>query len=65
MNKERTNSGRIPQKRGDTLVKTIEKKYDVDLGYRADAKLSTVLKETGAPSLSKLIKMVDATKKKN
>ena len=64
MAKHHTNSGRIPQKRGDTLVRTIEKKYNVDLDYRSDAKLSTVLKETGAKSLSKLIKMVDETKKK-
>jgi hypothetical protein len=63
MNKSRTASGRIPQKRGDTLVKTIEKKYNVDLGYRSDAKLSTVLKSAGSPSLSKLIQMIDATKK--
>lgn len=63
MRTSRTISGRIPQKRGDTLVKTIEKKYSVDLGYRSDAKLSTVLRDTGAPSLSKLIQMVDATKK--
>ncbi len=54
----------IRQKRGDTLVKTIEKKYKVDLGYRADAKLSTVLKKTGAPSLSKLVKLADTTRKK-
>ncbi len=64
MTTQHTISGRIPQKRGDTLVRTIEKKYNVDLDYRSDAKLSTVLKETGARSLSKLIKMVDATKKK-
>ncbi len=64
MSRSRTNTGRIPQKRGDTLVKTIEKKYDVDLNYRSDAKLSTVLNDTGAKSLSQLIKMVDATKKK-
>lgn len=64
MNRPRTNTGHIPQKRGDTLVKTIEKKYDVDLNYRSDAKLSTVLNDTGAKSLSQLIKMVDATKKK-
>ena len=63
MTKSRTNSGRIPQKRGDTLVKTIEKKYNVDLNYRSDAKLSTVLKNIGASSLSQLIKIVDATKK--
>jgi hypothetical protein len=55
----------IRQKRGDTLVKTIEKKYKIDLGYRADTKLSTVLKNTGATSLSKLVKMADATKNKS
>lgn len=63
MSKSRTQSGRIPQKRGDTLVKTIEKQYKVDLGYRSDAKLSTVLKKEGAPSLSKLIKMTEPKKK--
>jgi len=47
----------IPKKRGDTLVKTIEKKYGVDLGYRSDAQLHTVLKKEGLPSLSKLLKM--------
>lgn len=52
----------IRQKRGDTLVKTIERKYGLDLGYRDDAKLSTVLKETGASSLSKLVRMANATK---
>mgnify|MGYP001584725941 CR=1 FL=1 len=47
----------IRQKRSDTLVKTIEKKYGIDLGYRSDAKLHTVLKREGLPSLSKLLKM--------
>jgi hypothetical protein len=47
----------IRKKRGDTLVKTIEKKYGVDLGYRSDAQLHTVLKKEGLPSLSKLLKM--------
>lgn len=55
----------IRQKRGDTLVKTIERKYNINLGYRSDKKLSNVLKETGATSLSKLIKMVDETKRKS
>lgn len=58
----RTITGRIPQKRGDTLVGTVEKQYGVDLGYRSDKKLSTVLKETGAPSLSKLLQMADSTR---
>ncbi len=47
----------IKQKRGDTLVKTIEKKYGVDLNYRSDAQLHTVLKKEGLPSLSKLLKI--------
>jgi len=47
----------IRKKRGDTLVKTIEKKYGVDLGYRSDAQLHTVLKKSGVPSLSKLLKL--------
>jgi len=47
----------IHKKRGDTLVKTIEEKYGVDLGYRSDAQLHTVLKEEGLPSLSKLLEM--------
>jgi len=53
----------IRKKRGDTLVKTIEKKYGVDLGYRSDAKLHTVLKKEGLPSLSKLLKMTRTKKK--
>lgn len=47
----------IHKKRGDTLVKTIEKKYGVDLGYRSDMELHTALKKAGVPSLSKLLKM--------
>jgi len=47
----------IHQKKGNTLVKTIEKKYGVDLGYRSDTQLHTVLKKEGLPSLSKLLKM--------
>lgn len=62
MSKTRTKNGRISQKRSDTLVKTIEQQYKLDLGYRSDAKLSTVLKKEGAPSLSKLIKMTEKKK---
>ena len=50
-------SKQIRQKRSDTLVKTIQKKYGVDLGYRSDTQLHTVLKKEGLPSLSKLLKM--------
>lgn len=54
----------IRKKRSDTLVKTIEKKYGIDLEYRSDAKLHTVLKDSGAPSLSKLLKMTRNKKSK-
>ena len=47
----------MPQKRGNTLVKTIEKKYGVDLGCRRIIKKHTVLRKEGLPSLSKLLKM--------
>lgn len=53
----------IRQKRPDTLVKTIEKQYGVDLGYRSDAQLHTVLKKEGVPSLSKLLKLVQQKNK--
>lgn len=53
----------IHKKRGDTLVKTIENQYKVDLGYRADTKLSTVLEKEGVSSLSKLLKMAESTRK--
>lgn len=63
MSQTRTSNGKIRQKRGDTLLKTIETTYKVDLGYRSDAKLSTVLKREGASSLSKLLKMAESSKK--
>ena len=47
----------IRKKRSDTLVKTIERKYGVDLGVRSDAQLHTALKKRGVPSLSKLLKI--------
>lgn len=46
----------IHQKRGDTLIKNIEKTYKVDFGVRGDKKLSTYLKDEGLPSLSKALK---------
>ena len=51
-------SKNIKSKRSDTLVKTIENKYGVDLVYQSDAELNTVLKNEGLPSLSELLKMV-------
>lgn len=62
MSKQQTNSGQIRRKREDTLIKNIEKKYDVDFNVRSDMKLGTYLKDKGLPSLSKALDRV--TKKK-
>ena len=50
------------KKREDTLIKNIEKKYDVDFNVKGNMKLGTYLKEKGLPSLSKALEKV--TKKK-
>ncbi len=50
----------MEQKPKNTLVKTIEKKYGVNLQYRSDIELHTALKREGLPSLSKLLKMTKA-----
>ncbi len=52
----------IRKKREDTLIKNIEKKYNVDFGVRDDMKLGTYLKDKGLPSLSKAL---DRVAKKN
>ncbi|MDD3607427.1 MAG: hypothetical protein PHQ20_01370 [Candidatus Moranbacteria bacterium] len=51
-----TKSGQFRQKRGDTLVRNLEKKYGVDFGVRSDMKLETYLKKEGVPSLSEAVK---------
>jgi len=62
MSKEQTNSGQIRRKREDTLIKNVEKKYDVNFNVRGDMKLGTYLKGKGLLSLSKALNRV--TKKK-
>jgi hypothetical protein len=49
-------NGQIREKRADTLVGTLRRTYGPEFasGYRADAKLGTVLKEEGVPSLDQL-----------
>jgi hypothetical protein len=47
----------MKRKRNDILIKTIEKKFGVNLGYNSDDKLHAFLKKSGVPSLSKLLKM--------
>ena len=52
----RDNDGEIRQKRSDTLVGTLRDTYGKDFapGYRSDAKLGTVRKETGKNSVNDL-----------
>lgn len=53
--RSRNASGPLRQKRSDTLVKTIEKQYDVDFKVRGDMQLGTLLKKTGEASLNDLM----------
>ena len=53
--RSRTQSGPLREKRGDTHVDTIEKKYGVDLGVRGDMHLDTLLDRKGLESLNDLI----------
>jgi len=53
--RSRNQNGELRQKRGDTHVKTIEEKYDIDLGVRSDMHLDTLLKQKGLDSLNDLI----------
>jgi hypothetical protein len=55
-NRSRTKKGPLRQKREDTRVDTIEKKYDIDLNMRGDAHLGTALERYGVESLHELVK---------
>ena len=55
-NRSRTKEGPLREKRGDTHVGTIEKKYDRDFGVRSDMQLDTLLKRENITSLNDLIK---------
>lgn len=46
----------IRQKRKDTKLGTIEKKYGKDFGVRSDKQLGNFLKDKGYASLSQLLK---------
>ena len=58
MSSQQIQSGQIRRKREDTLIKNIERKYNVDFGVRGDMTLGTYLKEKGLPSLSKALDKV-------
>jgi len=56
--RHRDADGRIERKHGNTLVGTLRETYGKSFsGFRSDAKLSTVLRETGNKSLSDALKM--------
>jgi hypothetical protein len=47
--------GKLREKRGDTRVDTIEKKYKIDIGVRGDAHLDTALNRLNVESLHELV----------
>ena len=51
----RNDNGHLRQKRGDTLVSTIEKNYDVNFNVRGDMRLDTLLERKNADSLNDLL----------
>jgi hypothetical protein len=64
MARARNSDGQFRSKSGNTLVRNIEKQYNVDFNVRSDMKLSTYLKKSGQPSLSKVLEKVDQRLKK-
>ncbi len=52
----RDGDGEIHRKRSDTLIRTIENEYNVDLGVRSDMKLGNYLKENGYDSLTQALR---------
>jgi len=53
--RSRNDDGQLRQKRSDTHIGTIEKKYNVDLEVRSDMHLGTYLEKNNIPSLNDLI----------
>jgi hypothetical protein len=53
--RSRNKTGLLRDKRDDTHIGTIEKKYDIDLGVREDMHLGTFLKMRKIKSLNDLI----------
>lgn len=62
--RHRDKNGRIEEKRGDTLVRTLRQEYGQDFlrDWRSDARLSTVRKETDM-SLTELVRQHERGKK--
>lgn len=53
--RSRNDDGQLRQKRSDTHIGTIEKKYNIDLEVRSDMHLGTYLEKNNIPSLNDLI----------
>jgi len=53
--RSRTERGPLREKRGDTKVSTLEKKYGIDFGVRGDMQLDTLLEKRGYTSLNDLL----------
>lgn len=53
--RSRNQNGLLRDKRDDTHIGTIEKKYRISLGVRSDMHLGTYLKREGKESLNDLI----------
>ena len=51
----RDENGQLREKRGDTLVRTIEAEYGVDLGVRGDMRLDTYRERTGLTSIKEIV----------
>ena len=53
--RSRNKSGQLRDKRDDTFIGTIEKKYNRDFGVRSDMHLGTFLKKKKIKSLNDLV----------
>ena len=53
--RSRNQDGELRDKRDDTHMGTIEKKYNRDFGVRSDMELGTFLEQNGIASLNDLI----------
>lgn len=54
--RSRTADGTLREKRGDTLVRTIEEQYHVDFGVRSDMRLDTLKERLGVETLSEALR---------
>ena len=56
---QRNQGGDLRKIRGDTLVKTLEERYDVDFGVRGDMRWDTLKEQLGVDSVKEAIKKTD------